>query len=77
MFRCKACKSVDKFDLMLSPDYQGDRVIKQIINERDEISINVDGYEFVPDLAFMNTHAVCKYCGKIHYWENYYPQYHK
>ena len=25
MFICKNCKSIDKFELMFSPDYKGDR----------------------------------------------------
>ncbi|MDD3149481.1 MAG: hypothetical protein PHV68_01485 [Candidatus Gastranaerophilales bacterium] len=77
MFKCKNCKSVDKFELMLSPDYQGKGNFSQKINDRDEIIMNVDGYEFVPDLDFMNNHAVCRYCGSIGKWECFYPKFHK
>ena len=31
--------------------------------------ITVDGYKFIPDLQFMNDHAVCKYCGQIYMWD--------
>lgn len=29
MFICKNCKSIDKFELMFSPDYQGERRFAQ------------------------------------------------
>ena len=66
MFICKNCKSVDKFELMFSPDYRGEKVFLQEYNQNGEIEITVDGYKFVPDLQFMNEHAVCKYCGQIY-----------
>lgn len=69
MFICKNCKSTDNFELMFSPDYQGSRDFKQSYNAQNEIEITVDGYTFVPDLAFMNEHAVCKYCGQIYIWD--------
>ena len=72
MFRCIKCKSIDNFGLMFSPDYKGKRNYSQTINEKEEIVINVDGYEFIPDLNFMNSHAVCKYCGEIKIWEYYF-----
>ena len=56
MFICKNCKSKDKFELMFSPDYQGDKNFSQRYNEKNEIEITVDGYVFVPDLQFMNEH---------------------
>lgn len=69
MFICKNCKSVDKFELMFSPDYRGEKVFLQEYNQNGEIEITVDGYKFVPDLQFMNEHAVCKYCGQIYMWD--------
>ena len=39
------------------------------INDKNEIEISVDGYVFVPDLQFMNEHAVCRYCGQIYIWD--------
>ena len=69
MFICKCCKSKDKFELMFSPDYQGDKHFEQCYNDKNEIEITVDGYTFVPDLQFMNEHAVCKDCGQIYMWD--------
>ncbi|MBQ6516727.1 hypothetical protein IJI31_06060 [bacterium] len=69
MFICKNCKHVDKFELMFSPDYRGGRSFTQRYNEKNEIEISVDGYTFVPDLQFMNQHAVCTYCGQIYMWD--------
>ncbi len=69
MFRCKHCKNVDKFELMFSENYDGNRNFQQKYNKRHQIEINIDGYSFVPDLEFMNEHAVCKYCGQIYTWE--------
>ena len=34
-----------------------------------DIEITVDGYKFIPDLQFMNDHAVCRYCGQIYMWD--------
>ena len=72
MFRCTACGQVDNFSLMLSADYTGPGVFKQTLNEHGEIVINIDGFEFIPDLAFMNAHAVCKFCNTIHSFEYYF-----
>ena len=69
MFICKNCKSVDKFELMFSPDYHGDKQFSQRYNDKNEIEITVDGYVFVPDLQFMNEHAVCRYGGQIYMWD--------
>ena len=69
MFICKNCKSIDKFELMFSPDYTGDKNFSQKTNEKGEIEITVDGYIFVPDLQFMNQHAVCRHCGQIYMWD--------
>ena len=69
MFICKNCKSSDKFELMFSPDYQGERKFSQRYNEKNEIEITVDGYIFIPDLQFMNEHAVCRYYGQIYMWD--------
>ena len=69
MFVCKNCKSVDKFELMFSPEYKGGRSFSQAYNKNAQIEITVDGYTFVPDLRFMNEHAVCRYCGQIFMWD--------
>lgn len=69
MFICKNCKSIDKFELMFSPDYTGSREFSRCYNSRNELEISVDGYNFIPDLRFMNEHAVCKYCGQIYIWD--------
>lgn len=77
MFKCKNCSSIDNFGLMFSPDYKGKGEYSEKLNEHEEIVINVDGYEFIPDLAFMNAHAVCKYCGEIKAWEYYFSKFHE
>ena len=69
MFVCKNCKSVDKFELMFAPSYKGAKNYKQEYNKNGDIVITVDGYTFVPDLNFMNRHAVCRYCGQIYIWD--------
>ena len=71
MFRCDNCKSIDKFELMISPEYSGDGRLSRSQNAKGEITITVDNFTFVPDLAFMNAHAVCKYCGEINMWRYY------
>ena len=69
MFVCKNCKSIDNFELMFSPDYKGSKKFERIYNSKNEIEITGDGYTFIPDLNFMNEHAVCKYCGQIYMWD--------
>ena len=69
MFRCCNCKNKDKFELMFSDDYKGNRKFVQKYNGKNQIEITVDGYTFVPTLDFMNQYAVCKYCGQIYIWE--------
>ncbi len=69
MFVCKNCKSIDKFEFMFAPDYKGDRKFSWKHNKDGDIIITVDGYTFVPDLNFMNRHAVCRYCGQIYMWD--------
>ena len=69
MFICKNCKSKDKFELMFSRNYTGEKIFEQSYNEKNELEIIVDGHKFVPDLQFMNDHAVCRYCGQIYMWE--------
>lgn len=54
---------------MFSPDYRGARHFEQRYNNKKEIEIIVDGFKFIPDLQFMNQHAVCKYCGQIYMWD--------
>ena len=49
MFRCKNCKTVDRFELMFAPDYQGSKTFQMDYNKKGEIEITVDGYKFVPD----------------------------
>ncbi len=69
MFVCKNCKSQDKFELMFAPDYKGAKNFKWEYNDKKDIVITVDGYTFIPDLNFMNQHAVCRYCGQIYMWD--------
>ena len=69
MFKCTKCKRVDRFELMFSPDYQGKCDMQKKLNEKGNIVITVDGYTFIPDLNFMNGHAVCGYCGSINCWD--------
>lgn len=69
MFICKNCQSKDKFELMFSPDYKGSRMFEQKYNKNNELEITVDGYTFIPDIQFMNAHAVCRYCGQIYMWD--------
>lgn len=74
MFICKNCKSIDKFELMFSPEYKGPRNFEQTYNKKNELQISVDGYTFIPDLQFMNEHAVCRYCGQIYMWDYNYKE---
>ena len=69
MFKCKKCESVDKFELMFSPSYEGKQKYSTKYNKNGDIEITVDGYTFVPDLKFMNDYAVCRYCGQIYCWD--------
>ncbi len=69
MFKCKKCQSIDKFELMFSPDYNGGKSFEKKYNQSGNIQITVDGYTFIPDLSFMNHHAVCSYCGGIYIWD--------
>ncbi len=69
MFKCKKCNSVDKFELMFDPNYVGEKKFTLKLNEDGVILITVDSYTFVPDLQFMNAHAVCRYCGQIYTWD--------
>ena len=54
---------------MFSPEYEGSKEFSMSYNKNKELEISVDGYTFVPDLTFMNEHAVCKYCGQIYIWD--------
>lgn len=69
MFKCKKCNSIDKFELMFSPAYKGSKNFEVNYTKNHDIQITIDGYTFIPDLAFMNNHAVCRYCGNIHSWD--------
>ena len=69
MFIFKNCKSIDKFEFIFSPDYQGNRKFEKKYLANGDIEITVDGYTFIPDLMFMNAHAVCRYCGQIYIWD--------
>ncbi|MBQ3641431.1 hypothetical protein II906_05865 [bacterium] len=69
MFKCKKCNSKDKFELMFNPDYKGPKNFEIRYTKNNDIQIDVDGYSFIPDLSFMNKHAVCKYCGSINCWD--------
>lgn len=77
MFRCAKCGSVDDIGLMLNPNYPGKGDFSKTLNEHDELLFNIDGYEFIPDLGFMNSHAVCRFCGEIKCWEYYFPRFYK
>lgn len=68
MFICTNCNSIDKFELMFNPNYQGSKAFDINIDE-NQLSITVDGYTFSPDIRFMQNHAVCKYCGEINIWD--------
>ena len=69
MFKCTKCNSIDKFELMFSPNYKGTKNFDVQYTKYNDIKITVDGYTFIPDLNFMNTHAVCRYCGSINCWD--------
>lgn len=69
MFKCKKCRSSDKFELMFSPEYRGSKTFQCEYTKNNDIKITVDGYTFIPDLTFMNQYAVCKYCGGINCWD--------
>ncbi len=69
MFKCKKCNSIDKFELMFNPAYKGSRNFEITKTKQNDIQINVDGYTFIPDIYFMNNHAVCKHCGNINCWD--------
>lgn len=69
MFVCKNCKSVDKFELMFNPEYRGNCDFSYVYDKDGNLKMTVDGFTFVPDLAFMNSHAVCKHCGSLFKWD--------
>lgn len=54
---------------MFAPNYNGAKNYKQEYNKNNDIVISIDGYTFIPDLGFMNKHAVCRYCGQIYTWD--------
>ncbi|HIZ28433.1 MAG TPA: hypothetical protein H9673_04490 [Candidatus Adamsella sp.] len=68
MFICKHCKSKDKFELMFSPDYKGERTFTKKIDKNGNLTITVGDYSFTPSLEFMNAHAVCSFCSHINIW---------
>ena len=72
MFKCKSCQQIDQFSLLLSSTYTGQGVFNQKYNEHGEIIITIDGFEFIPDLSFMNHHAVCKFCGEFNCFDYYF-----
>ncbi len=69
MFKCKKCHSKDKFEVMFNPEYKGPKNFNIEYTKNNDIQISVDGYTFIPDLNFMNRHAVCRYCGNINCWD--------
>ncbi len=69
MFKCKKCNSIDKFELMINPRYKGTNKFFTEYTKNKDIKISIDGYTFIPDLSFMNAHAVCGYCGSINCWD--------
>ena len=54
---------------MFSKNYDKEKTYSMFYNEDNKIEITVGDYTFIPDLTFMNEHAVCKYCGQIYTWE--------
>ena len=54
---------------MFNPSYQGSKNFDIANTINGDIQITVDGYTFIPDLTFMNNHAVCRYCGQINCWD--------
>jgi hypothetical protein len=54
---------------MFSPEYKGSKTFDISYTKNNDIQITVDGYTFIPDLTFMNQHAVCRYCGEINNWD--------
>lgn len=69
MFICTKCGKIDSFELMLNPNYNGSKEIEYLIDKKGNLKITADGHSFVPDLNFMNNHAVCSYCGSIYNWK--------
>ena len=68
MFICKKCKSEDNFQLLVNPIYNGEFNFEKFYDKNGTINIKIDDYSFIPDLNFMNNHAVCSYCGSIYCW---------
>ena len=50
-------------------NYKGAKEFNVQYTKNKDIQITVDGYTFIPDIRFMNTHAVCRYCGNIGCWD--------
>lgn len=69
MFICKNCKNKDKFELMPSSAYNGKNILQKNYDDKNALEITIDEYSFIPDLQFMNQHAVCRYCGQTYIWE--------
>ena len=53
---------------MFNPEYKGEKNIQKSIDKNGNIHITTDNYTFIPDINFMNKHAVCSYCGSIYCW---------
>lgn len=68
MFVCTKCGKTDCFELMINPNYEGSKKVEYSIDKKGNINIKTDGHSFIPDLNFMNNHAVCSYCGSIYNW---------
>jgi hypothetical protein len=56
---------------MMKKNYHGEGKIEKTYDRKKRLKITVDGYTFIPDLDFMNNHAVCAYCGEIYGWRLY------
>ena len=41
MFKCKSCKTVDRFELMFAPDYRGSRKFEMDYNEKGEMFLTL------------------------------------
>lgn len=55
--------------MMFNPEYKGKREFNVEYTQNNDIKITVDGYTFIPNIQFMNTHSVCKHCGNINCWD--------
>ena len=69
MFVCTKCGKNDCFEFMINPKYKGLKEISCSTDKKGNIVISTDGHSFIPDLTFMNNHAVCSFCGSVYCWD--------